>query len=66
MFDWHVHQDTDEIFIVLKGQGKFYCENEVVDYRENDVIVVPGNLKHKIEAVGELTSEYYFIRVKAK
>lgn len=48
IFDWHLHQDTDEMFIVLKGKGKFYCEEEVVDYKEDDVIIVPGNLKHKI------------------
>lgn len=66
IFDWHTHQDTDEIFIVLKGQGKFYCEDKVTNYKIDDVIVVPGNLKHKIEAGGKLTSEYYFIRVKAK
>lgn len=66
IFDWHSHQDTDEIFIVLKGKGKFFCEGEVVDYKEDDVIVVPGNLKHKIEAGGKSTSEYYFIRVRAR
>lgn len=66
VFEWHTHQDTDEMFIVIKGEDKFYCEDEAVDYKEDDVIVIPGNLKHKIEAGGKITSEYYFIRVKAK
>lgn len=65
-FDWHTHENVDEIFIVLKGEGRFYCENEVVDYNEDDVIAVPGNLKHKIEAGGKSINEYYFIRIKAK
>ncbi len=66
IFDWHFHQDTDEIFIVLKGEGKYYCEDKVTDYKEGDVMITPANLKHKIEAGGKATSEYYFIRVKAK
>lgn len=24
VFDWHNHLDIDEMFIVLKGKGKFY------------------------------------------
>lgn len=64
VFDWHSHENTDETFIVLKGNGKFFCEDELIEYAEGDVIIVPGNLKHKIEAEGNETSEYYFIRVK--
>lgn len=63
-FDWHNHPDTDEIFIVLKGSGKFFCENDVTDYKEDDVVITPANLNHKIEA--EENSEYYFIRIKSK
>lgn len=66
VFDWHTHKDTDEMFIVLKGKGKFYCEDEVVNYKEGDVITIPANLNHKIEAMGDLTNEYFFIRVKAR
>jgi len=66
MFDWHTHQDTDEVFIVTKGEGKFSCEEETVDYTSGDVITVGANLKHKIEALGNETTEGFFIRVKAK
>lgn len=66
IFDWHFHQDTDEIFIVLKGKGKYSCEDEITDYKKGDVMITPANLKHKIEAKGKETSEFYFIRVKAK
>lgn len=66
IFDWHSHQDIDEIFIVLKGEGTYYCEEEITEYKEGDVMITPANLKHKIEAKGKETSEFYFIRVKAK
>ena len=63
-YDWHEHQNVDEIFIVLKGQGKFYWEEEVVDYAIGDIITTPANTKHKITAEGDTDSEFYFIRVK--
>ena len=62
VFDWHNHIDIDEMFIVLKGKGKFYCEKEETDYAEGDVFSTPANLSHKIEATED--SEFYFIRVK--
>ena len=66
IFDWHFHQDTDEIFIVLKGKGTYYCEDEATPYKVGDVMITPANLRHKIEAKGAEGSEFYFIRVKAK
>ncbi len=66
IFDWHTHEDTDEIFIVLKGEGRYYCEDEVTEYKEGDIFITKGNKNHKIEALGKEGSEYYFIRVKAK
>lgn len=66
LFDWHVHEDTDEVFIVTKGHGVFSCENQTTDYAAGDVITVGANLKHKIEANGDETTEGFFIRVRAK
>lgn len=66
IFDWHKHKDFDEVYIVLKGEGKFYFENEVVDYSVGDIITIPAKTKHKIEALGNETSEYYFFRIKCK
>ncbi|MEK7097078.1 MAG: cupin domain-containing protein [Patescibacteria group bacterium] len=66
IFDWHEHKDIDEIYIVLNGSGKFYCSDEVVNYQVGDIITIPANTKHKIEALGNETSEYYFIRIKCK
>ena len=66
IFDWHFHQDTDEVFIVTKGEGRFSCEDKVTEYKAGDVITVGANLKHKIEAMGQETTEGFFIRVKTK
>ena len=64
MYDWHVHEGIDELFIVTKGNGKFYCEDEATDYKVNDIIMVRAGMKHKIENTGKETTEGFFIRVK--
>ncbi|MEK7556408.1 MAG: cupin domain-containing protein [Patescibacteria group bacterium] len=66
VFDWHSHDTVDEFFVVLRGEGKFYFEAEVVDYRKGDVVTIPAGGRHKIEATGNETSEYFFVRVKAE
>ena len=66
VFDWHIHVDTDEVFIVLKGKGKFYFEKEITEYVEGDIVTIPSNYKHKIEASGDITNEFFFVRVRTK
>lgn len=61
-YDWHIHENTDEFFIVLKGEGKFYFEDTETSYKEGDIFVTPPNAKHKITA--NTSSEFYFVRVK--
>ena len=61
VYDWHTHENTVEIGIVIKGTGKAYCESEVFDYGAEDVIIIPANSNHKWEA--NTDSEYFFIRV---
>lgn len=63
VWDWHDHADHDEFCIVLQGTGRFYWEDEVVDYKSEDVIIIPAGGKHKIEAAGSETNEFYFVRI---
>jgi len=63
-WDWHKHEYYDELGIVLKGQGKFYWMDEVVNYKSEDVIIIPANSTHKFVAEGDTTSEFYFVRIK--
>ena len=62
VWDWHSHEEYDELCIVIKGTGKFYWEDEVSEYKNNDVIIIPAKGKHKIEATED--SEFYFVRIK--
>jgi len=49
---------------VLKGTGKFFWQEEVVEYKPEVVIIIPANSLHKFEAGGKIPSEFYFIRIK--
>lgn len=62
VFDWHEHEDSDEVFIVLKGKGEYFCEDERVIFAVDDIFMTPAKLKHKI--VADDDCEFYFIRVK--
>lgn len=62
VWDWHSHDEHDELCIVIKGSGRFYWEDELSDYKSDDVIIIPAKGKHKIEATED--SEFYFVRIK--
>ncbi|MDE2026377.1 MAG: cupin domain-containing protein [Patescibacteria group bacterium] len=70
MFDWHNHIETDEIFIVTQGNGKFYYKEQerehFFDYKPDDVIIAPANLFHKIVAEGTEETQGFFFRIKTK
>ncbi len=46
-FIWHVHKDTDEAFIVLKGQLRIDFEDGNVVINEGEMFVVPKGIVHK-------------------
>lgn len=62
MWDWHEHQDSDEVSIVLHGQGNYFIDDEKLEYKTGDIFVVPAETVHKIESTQN--SEFFFIRVK--
>lgn len=64
MWDWHEHIQYDELCIVIAGNGIFYWGNETRHYEVEDVIIIPAGTKHKIEALGDSNSEFYFVRIK--
>ncbi len=63
-FDWHKHESSDEIALVIEGKGyvKYKDEDHVKEYEKNDVILLNAGEMHKIEALEN--SIFYFIRIK--
>ena len=46
-FVWHDHPDTDEVFIVVKGQMEIHFRDGVVSLKEGEMFVVPKGVEHK-------------------
>lgn len=63
-FDWHKHEGSDEICIVVEGSGniRYIDENHIKSFEKNDVILINSGEMHKIEA--KENSIFYFIRIK--
>lgn len=50
-FIWHLHENEDELFYVLKGKFKmqFRGEREII-VNENEFLIVPKGIEHKSSA----------------
>ena len=46
-FDWHSHKNTDEVFIVIKGDMRIDFRDEAVNLSEGEMLVVPKGVEHK-------------------
>lgn len=46
-FIWHDHPETDEVFIVLKGQLEIQLHDRSVVLKEGEMFVVPKGVEHK-------------------
>jgi mannose-6-phosphate isomerase-like protein (cupin superfamily) len=54
---WHVHEDTDELFLVLDGRFDVCIQDadgteRTVELRQGDVFVVPKGTMHKPNSPG--------------
>ncbi len=52
-FIWHSHADTDELFLVLKGELIMNFRDRVEVLKPGEMIVVPRGTEHKPAANGE-------------
>ena len=46
-FVWHSHPDTDDLFLVLKGELDIELRDRTVTLREGEVFVVPAGVEHR-------------------
>ena len=51
----HYHQVTEEIYFVLKGQGRMEVDGETTHVRPGDAVLIPAGAWHQLENNG--TSE---------
>lgn len=41
-----VHPETDQIIVVVDGEGEAVIDNEVVQIEEDDIVFVPAGMRH--------------------
>jgi quercetin dioxygenase-like cupin family protein len=63
-FDWHDHTDTEEIMVVVNGNGKVFDEDGEYEYAPGDVFIFPANIEHKITNPTDEEHEMLFVRIK--
>lgn len=53
-FVWHTHPDTDELFMVVRGELTIQLRDRDVILQPNDVFVVPKGVEHCPKAAEEV------------
>ncbi len=51
VLDYHRHPNGDQIFVILKGEGKFYLDSgteQVIDVSAGSTVFVPAGVWHKL------------------
>ncbi|WLT31974.1 cupin domain-containing protein [Geothrix sp. PMB-07] len=52
-FVWHAHEDTDEAFLVLRGEMEIAFRDGAVTLRAGELFVVPKGREHITRATAE-------------
>lgn len=53
-FVWHKHDDTDDFFLVLKGQLDIELRDQTIHLSEGELFIVPKGVEHRPVAKGEV------------
>lgn len=60
-FDWHHHEQEDELFLVVKGKMRMGLRSGDIDLDEGEMIIVPHGVEHCPEA---LTDECHVLMLE--
>ena len=52
-FNWHAHPDTDDLFLVLKGEIDIQMRDRTVTLSAGEMFVVPKGVEHRPVARAE-------------
>ncbi len=52
-FDWHFHEEEDEMFWVMQGSLEMHFRDEVIVMYPGELLVVPRGIEHKPVAKSE-------------
>lgn len=46
-FNWHSHPETDDFFLVVKGELDIELRDRTITLREGELFVVPAGVEHR-------------------
>lgn len=46
-FEWHSHPDTDDFFMIVKGELDLELRDQTIHMKEGDIYVVPAGVEHR-------------------
>jgi mannose-6-phosphate isomerase-like protein (cupin superfamily) len=54
-FIWHLHENEDELFYVIKGKFTMQFREREIVVNENEFLIVPRGIEHRSVADGEVS-----------
>ena len=58
----HVHEREHELYFVLEGTMRFYCEDKVMDIGAGDVVFLPQGKPHAFTCTSEAVRTLIFVQ----
>ncbi len=49
----HGHKDTEEVLLILSGQGEAWVDGETAPFKKGDAVLLPANSKHMVRNTGD-------------
>ena len=46
-FDWHHHENEDELFLVLRGRFRMELRERAIELAEGEMLIVPRGVEHR-------------------
>lgn len=57
-FQWHYHEDMQEIFLLLRGSVRMTVAGQVIDMQDGDCVVVEPREVHQMTNLSDQDAEY--------
>lgn len=58
----HVHEREHELYFVLEGSMRFYCEDKIIDIGPGDVVFLPQGKAHAFTCISTFVRTLIFVQ----
>ena len=45
--DFHIHENSDELFYVIEGTFELEIENDIITLEQGDLVIIPKGARHR-------------------